>query len=868
MAETHPSSPRARVDGRFFRLGEKKFYPQGVCYGPFAPGAQEDPFPSLEQTASDFRQMRELGANLLRVYHVPPRWLLDLAAEHDLKMLIDIPWSKHRCFLDSPRLREEAREAVRQAAHQCAGHASVFAYSVVNEISPGIARWSGAERVADFIDELVAIARSADPGCLCTFGNFPPTEFLRPRAIDFVCFNVYLHEPKALADYLARLQIQAEPKPLLLGEFGIDSLRQGESRQSEMLAWTIEIAFRGGLAGAVVFSFTDDWFMGGRQIEEWSMGLTTRERQPKPAFFSVQNAFGIAPRFPLQLQPKVSVVVACYNGAQTLKACLDSLLGLNYPETEIILVDDGATDATPQIAALYPKVRYIRQAHHGLSVARNTGTAGATGDIVAFIDADCRADEDWLYYLVGELEQGQFAAVGGPNYPPPEDSPVASVVMASPGGPAPVMLTDRLAEHIPGCNMAIYKRALEEAGGFDPIFEAAGDDVDMCWRLQEQGHKIGFSPAAFVWHRRRSTVRAYLKQQEGYGEAEALLERKHPEYFNLLGGSIWRGRIYGASHSAPLTGRPVIHHGVFGTGYFQLLYAAPPPALLMLFTTLEYHALVTLPLIVLSGLFHFLWPLAAASLALSAGVCVTAGLKAELPPEKQRLWSRPLLVLLFFLQPIVRGLGRYKGRVGLGSVSEAAREKMDSYDHRTEPPRELCYWSRDRPSAVGAAVSGQHEAGVSVEIRIGFLDKLRSQLDAQGWPNKTDTGWCDYDLEVFGTPWSRLQLTTVSEPLAGSNELVRCRLQPRWPLRARAVCWGGCGVDLLLIGLAGKWPWLWLAAGLGALALAIFVWFLRQENRNLKNVVARLVEDQAKQLNLIRVDYQPESDRWTPLGGA
>ena len=146
--------------------------------------------------------------------------------------------------------------------------------------------------------------------------------------------------------------------------------------------------------------------------------------------------------------------------------------------------------------------------------------------------------------------------MGGPNLLPPEDSAVAAAVMVSPGGPAHVMLNDRQAEHIPGCNMAFYKWALVEVGGFDPIFQRAGDDVDICWRLQQAGYKIGFSPAAFVWHYRRSTVAAYLKQQRGYGEAEALLVRKHPEYFNAFGGSIWRGRIYTASKFGVLLQTP------------------------------------------------------------------------------------------------------------------------------------------------------------------------------------------------------------------------------------------------------------------------------------------------------------------------
>src|SRR6185295_11037813 len=106
-----------------------------------------------------------------------------------------------------------------------------------------------------------------DPGVLCTFSSYPPTEFLQPRNIDFVCFNVYLHKRRSLEAYLARLQSIAETRPLLLGEFGIDSMREGEQAKCEILEWQIETAFRAGAAGAIVFSFTDDWFRGGLQIE-------------------------------------------------------------------------------------------------------------------------------------------------------------------------------------------------------------------------------------------------------------------------------------------------------------------------------------------------------------------------------------------------------------------------------------------------------------------------------------------------------------------------------------------------------------------------------------------------------------------------
>src|SRR5688572_30425024 len=153
MADLQPSSSRVTVDGKFFRLGGRKFYLKGLTYGPFAPNEQNEMFPSREQTARDFKQINELGANLLRLYDVPPRWLLDLAAQHELKLLIDIPWAKQLCFLDSASAREQARQAVREAVVTCKAHPAVFAYSVVNEIPAEIVRWSGVRRVTEFIEE-------------------------------------------------------------------------------------------------------------------------------------------------------------------------------------------------------------------------------------------------------------------------------------------------------------------------------------------------------------------------------------------------------------------------------------------------------------------------------------------------------------------------------------------------------------------------------------------------------------------------------------------------------------------------------------------------------------------------------------------
>jgi GT2 family glycosyltransferase len=183
--------------------------------------------------------------------------------------------------------------------------------------------------------------------------------------------------------------------------------------------------------------------------------------------------------------------------------------------------------------------------NQGLSNARNVGLGVATGEIVAYIDDDAFPDEHWLKYIAAKFQDTDCAGVGGPNIAPPGDGKIADCVANAPGGPMHVLISDHEAEHIPGCNMAFRKDCLKAIGGFDPHFKSAGDDVDLCWRIQHRGMWLAFSPAAKIWHRRRNSVRAYWRQQIGYGKAEALLERKWPQKYNDIGYISWNGRIYG-----------------------------------------------------------------------------------------------------------------------------------------------------------------------------------------------------------------------------------------------------------------------------------------------------------------------------------
>jgi glycosyltransferase involved in cell wall biosynthesis len=783
VAAPMPADLPIRVDGKFFRTGfgeqAPKHFIRGVTYGPFGPGSHGAQFPETEVVDRDFAMMVTAGVNTVRVFTVPPVWLLDEAAKHGLMMLVGLPWSEHVTFLDDKAVLAGIREAIVVGVRACARHKAVFAYLVGNEIPPDIIRWHGPKRVERFVRSLVGLAKREHPGALVSYANFPSTEYLDvAQFCDFLCFNVYLHDETAFRRYVARLHNLCVTKPLVLTEFGADSMRSSEEEQRDILSWHIKAAFAGGVAGTFVFAWTDEWFTGGHPIEDWNFGLVDRQRKKKPAFAAVAGQYlGQLPP-PLQRYPRVSVVVCAYNAARTMDKCLASLEHLNYPDYEVIVVNDGSTDRTLAISESYPYCRIISQENKGLGVARNVGAEAATGEIVAYTDSDCVADPDWLNYLAGAMEAKGLVACGGPNFPPPEDELVPEAVAVSPGAPCPVLLDDEIAEHIAGCNMAFRRDVLLGIGGFDAVFRAAGDDVDICWRLQDAGHAIGYSAAATVWHFRRNTVPAYIRQQKGYGKAEALVFAKHPARFNAFGQAKWSGRIYGdLSSSMLLWRRPAIYAGTFGRGLFQTLYQPPAGLLHYLPLTFEW-SVASIPLALIGIIAGHGWWLLTLPLLLTWAMCIKGGLSAPLDKRFDGPKARALVALLVYLGPLLRGWERIRWRMkampALLPLDRTLPDQRGQIDWR-DRAFVLSYWS---------------ETGAEKEAVIGAL--MRG-LAAAKLPLALDTGWSDWDIAVDGNLAATARVTAAAENHGAEKRLlrVRCALRPtmltRWVLAGLAV---------------------------------------------------------------------------------
>jgi hypothetical protein len=383
--------------------------------------------------------------------------------------------------------------------------------------------------------------------------------------------------------------------------------------------------------------------------------------------------------------------------------------------------------------------------------------------------------------------------------------------------------------------MAFWKWALDEINGFDSIYRAAGDDVDVCWRLMDCGYKIAFSHSGFVWHYRRNSVAAYLKQQRGYGVAEVLLRFKHPKYFNSIGGMRWRGRIYNPIRSSGLFGRFVVYHGVFGSGLFQSLYTSENSGVLTLMTSLEWHVLVTLNGVLLAMLWPALWPLPTLTFLASIGVSSMAAGCVDLQPSQRRFWSRPMIALLHILQPVVRAWPKYAYRLKRRPTPNSARATVTALActyRKVGHSHTLSYWS---------------DYGID---RFLLIDKLLEILQRDEWQNVADSGWDEFDITIHGDRLTKVLLHTVSENHGGEKRLVRVRASAHWTLLAKVWLWSVVSLVAFFVMLTSR-AWWALPAWLLVLLMTLYL-YLRA--RRTLRLALGVVDLAAQQIGLTKFD--------------
>ena len=222
--------------------------------------------------------------------------------------------------------------------------------------------------------------------------------------------------------------------------------------------------------------------------------------------------------------PKVSIIVASYNSADTIGECLKSILALDYPAgyIEVIVMDGVSKDATVKIAGQFPiKVVSIRL---NAPAAYNYAQKIAVHPILGFIDADAKVERDWLKKLVPHLSEPQVAGVSGSIETWNQDNQWARSI-----GYELKNRYRRIGKYtgrIATMNLLLKKAVVEEAGGWDEKLPSQYD-TDFGFRMASKGYKIAYEPSAVCYHFNRPTLKAYYRQQLQYGKNTLKLYFKH-----------------------------------------------------------------------------------------------------------------------------------------------------------------------------------------------------------------------------------------------------------------------------------------------------------------------------------------------------
>lgn len=224
------------------------------------------------------------------------------------------------------------------------------------------------------------------------------------------------------------------------------------------------------------------------------------------------------------LPPEISIIVPVFNCEKTIDACLESLLNQDFLNYEIIIVDDGSTDKTPQICQSKKGIQTFRISNGGPSRARNIGVAKAKGKFVAFTDGDCIVHQLWLKELQKGFLREDIVSTGGNQISPQNESDFGKYVQdtfcilgfaTSYMKTAPTMSETF---HNPSCNSSYRISIFQEVGGFDESLWP-GEDVDLDQRLILNGYSLTRNPEAIVQHYRPQSLSALAAMMQRYGKS-------------------------------------------------------------------------------------------------------------------------------------------------------------------------------------------------------------------------------------------------------------------------------------------------------------------------------------------------------------
>ncbi|MEE4310895.1 MAG: glycosyltransferase [candidate division KSB1 bacterium] len=225
-----------------------------------------------------------------------------------------------------------------------------------------------------------------------------------------------------------------------------------------------------------------------------------------------------------------SIIVPSYNRKSEIKDMLESFTRLDFPKDryEIIIADDGSTDGTDRLVENYRKagtipLTYISQKNKGPGAARNFGMAHAKGEYFIFIDSDCTVSEKWLEAIDRHLQTSGADAFGGPDncrddFPPLLKAINYSMTSFITTGGIRGHKKKKLGKYYPrSFNMGLKRSLYKQIGGFGGLRH--GQDIEFSNRILRSGAKVVQIDDAVVYHKRRTSIKKFMKQVYNWGVA-------------------------------------------------------------------------------------------------------------------------------------------------------------------------------------------------------------------------------------------------------------------------------------------------------------------------------------------------------------